>query len=53
MVMHSILFITMELGPFSLITLAYYLCLWHPDEWARGLRLSPGHPASGTDLSEA
>lgn len=44
--MHSILFITMELGPFSLITLAYYLCLWHPDEWARGLGLSKPAPVS-------
>lgn len=23
----------MEVGPFSWITLSYYLCLWSPDEW--------------------
>lgn len=35
LVMHSVLFVTMELGPFSLITTSFYVCLWHPDEWAR------------------
>ena len=30
----------MNLGPFSAITLTYYVALWHPDEWARlGRRL--------------
>lgn len=43
LLMHGLLFVMMELGPFSLITPAFYLCLWHPDEWARiGRRLSGG-----------
>lgn len=36
--MHGILWATMNLGPFSFITLACYVCLWHPDELRRWLR---------------
>ncbi len=33
--MHAVLFVLMELGPFSLITVSLYFALWHPDEWRR------------------
>jgi Vitamin K-dependent gamma-carboxylase len=36
LLLHSILYVLMELGPFSLVTLSFYICLWHPDE-LRGL----------------
>lgn len=32
-VLHLSIFVTMEVGPFTWITLSFYLCLWHPDEW--------------------
>ena len=31
--MHLGIFLTMEVGPFTWISLAFYACLWHPDEW--------------------
>ena len=41
--MHLMIFILMEVGPFSLISLAFYPCLYRPDElrrgWARLLRV--------------
>jgi hypothetical protein len=27
----------MEVGPFTWISLTFYLALWHPDEWRRVL----------------
>ena len=36
--MHLGIFATMEVGPFTWVTLSYYLCLWHPDEWRALLR---------------
>ena len=40
LIMHGSLQVAMNLGPFSAITLTYYVALWHPDEWARlGRRL--------------
>ena len=36
--MHGTIWVMMNLGPFSAITLAYYLCLWHHDEYVRLLR---------------
>ncbi|WP_428261222.1 HTTM domain-containing protein [Haliangium sp.] len=33
--LHLGILVTFNVGPFSWITLAYYLCLWHPDELAR------------------
>ncbi len=36
--LHVGILVTLEVGPFSWITLAYYLCLWHPDELARAGR---------------
>lgn len=45
-VLHLSVFASMEVGPFTWITLSYYLCLWHPEEWrARWPRLAPA-PAS-------
>lgn len=35
---HIGIWATMEVGPFSPITMAYYLCYWHPDEWRRARR---------------
>lgn len=37
-VLHLQLWVWMELGPFQAVTLAYYTCLWHPDEYRRLLR---------------
>ena len=34
-VMHTAVAITMNLGPFSAITMSYYLCCIHHDEWIR------------------
>ncbi len=31
--MHLGIMATMNVGPFSPISMAFYLCLWHPDEW--------------------
>lgn len=35
----------MEVGPFSWITLAYYVSLWSPDEWRRLLSARPARAA--------
>jgi len=32
---HVSIWAMMNLGPFSWITMTYYLCLWHHDEYAR------------------
>jgi hypothetical protein len=32
---HVGIWVTMEVGPFSPIAMAYYLCFWHPDELKR------------------
>ena len=31
--MHLGIMVTMNVGPFSPLSMAFYLCLWHPDEW--------------------
>ena len=36
--LHGSLWICMNLGPFPFITLAFYTCLYHPDEWHRLVR---------------
>jgi len=33
--MHLGILVLMDVGPFSLVALAYYPCLLHPDEWRR------------------
>ena len=42
---HLGILVLMDVGPFSLVSLAYYPCLFHPDEWRRWtgklLRRSP------------
>lgn len=39
--MHLGTLLLMNVGPFSALSLSYYLCLWHPDEWrALGPRLA-------------
>ncbi|MBL8616672.1 MAG: HTTM domain-containing protein [Deltaproteobacteria bacterium] len=44
--LHIGLLITMELGPFSLISMSLYPCLWSGEEWGRWLRRwSPTRPA--------
>ena len=35
---HFIIFGTMNVGPFSPISLAFYAAVWHPDEWTRMAR---------------
>ena len=35
--MHLTIFVLMEVGPFTWISLTFYLVLWHPDEWRRVL----------------
>ena len=37
LVMHGSLFFLMELGPFSFITLSFYVAMWHHDELVRWL----------------
>lgn len=32
--LHVGILVTMNVGPFSWVSLAYYICLWHPDEIA-------------------
>lgn len=52
---HLMLLIFMDVGPFSPITLAFYTCLWSPDEWralARRLR-RPAAVAAAQPASEA
>lgn len=48
--MHLGTLLVMNVGPFSALSLSFYLCLWHPDEWhaaARRLRaLRRGRPAT-------
>lgn len=36
--MHAGIHLFMNVGPFSYVTLSFYACLWHPDEWARAGR---------------
>ena len=48
-VFHLALLIFMDVGPFSPITLAFYTCLWSPDEWrafARRLVRRGSEPAA-------
>ncbi len=40
--MHLGILIFMDVGPFSLVALSYYFCLFHPDEWRRA---RPAHSA--------
>jgi hypothetical protein len=54
--MHLGVFVLIGLGPFTWITLSFYVCLYHPDEWPawlrNGERRSAGTGAPGVD-SEA
>ena len=34
-IMHTAVAITMNLGPFSAITMSYYVCCIHHDEWVK------------------
>lgn len=36
--MHIGIWVTMNVGPFSPATMAFYCCLWHPDEYAAAWR---------------
>ena len=54
LLMHTTVAIMMNLGPFSAITMSYYICCIHHDEWVKiGLwlkrKLSP-HPASNLSI---
>lgn len=51
--LHAGILVTLNVGPFSWATMAYYVCLWHPDELAaaaarlrRKPLASPASPAS-------
>lgn len=49
--LHLGIFAFMEVGPFTWITLSYYVTLWSPDEWRRSLawlrgRAAPSPPGS-------
>jgi hypothetical protein len=37
---HLGILLFLEVGPFSWITLSFYLCLYHPDEWKRAANRS-------------
>jgi hypothetical protein len=49
--LHAGIALALEVGPFSYVTVAFYLCCLHPDELARGARrlttalLRPAAPA--------
>lgn len=43
--MHVVIFATMEVGPFSPLSLAFYLLLADPTEWERWLRRQPSATA--------
>ncbi|MEQ1503274.1 MAG: hypothetical protein ABMB14_13640 [Myxococcota bacterium] len=51
--MHVVIWATMEVGPFSPLSLAFYVAMVHPEEWERlaarwlPARLRPGLPADG------
>ena len=36
LVFHILLTVFMDVGPFSMISVCFYLAFWHPDEWAKG-----------------
>lgn len=40
--MHSLISLFMNVGPFTLVTLSFYACLWHPGAWHRLVRPRPG-----------
>lgn len=33
--LHVLIELFLNVGPFSLVTLSFYACLWHPDAWPR------------------
>jgi hypothetical protein len=39
--MHVVIFATMDVGPFSYLSLAFYTVMWAPEEWERWLRRAP------------
>lgn len=49
---HAGIIVLMDIGPFSLITLAIYPVLWHPDEWRR-LRFRRAHRQKSTPPSRS
>jgi len=51
LVMHLIIFATMEVGPFSPLSLSFYLLLAHPHEWRRWLTNRGGSAATEAGTS--
>ncbi|MEQ1568228.1 MAG: hypothetical protein ABMA64_21495 [Myxococcota bacterium] len=47
--MHAAIFVTMNVGPFSPLSLAFYVTLYHPTEWERAFERIYGvfRPSSG------
>ena len=50
--MHVVLWVMMNLGPFSLVTMSFYLCLFHPDEYASFGRRLRGRFLSKTPVEK-
>jgi hypothetical protein len=46
LVMHLIIFVTMEVGPFSPLSASFYVLIAHPWEWRRWLDRSPATQAT-------
>lgn len=46
-VVHTGIFVLLEVGPFSWIMLAFYICLYRPEEWRGGGGAKPASPAAG------
>lgn len=51
--MHLGIWIFMNVGPFSPVTLSYYAALWHPDEWAALARRIRGAARASKTLGPA
>jgi hypothetical protein len=51
LVMHGSLLLLLDLGPFSLITLSFYVAMWHHDEMVRWLPMLGAGAASDDEVS--
>ena len=50
-VMHAVIFVTMDVGPFSLLSLAFYTTTVHPHEWEALWARLRGSPSQGASSS--
>lgn len=52
LVMHAVIFTTMDVGPFSYLSTAFYVVMFGPDEWERWLRRAPDPGEAVTERRE-